>query len=140
MPKPVKKRSQSLNDATLPAPVRKAVRKAKRPSSDPISRAKQLQAEHMAKVEGARPPWAARVAGSTSTTDEQGRVTMDPPGRSVMEPSLSEQLRAHMARLGAKGGKVSGAKRMQMPEAKRKAIAKKGAAARWAKRRSSTNG
>jgi hypothetical protein len=36
-----------------------------------------------------------------------------------------------MAKLGAKGGKVSGAKRMEMPERKRKAIAKKAALARW---------
>ena len=40
----------------------------------------------------------------------------------------------YMAQIGAKGGKVSGAKRMDMPEEKRKAIAKKAAAARWAKK------
>ncbi len=39
----------------------------------------------------------------------------------------------HMRKLGRKGGTVSGAKRMQMPERLRKAIARKGAAARWKK-------
>lgn len=32
---------------------------------------------------------------------------------------------AHMAKLGAMGGKISGARRMEMPEKIRKAIAKK---------------
>ncbi|MCR4374801.1 MAG: hypothetical protein NUW22_08120 [Acidobacteria bacterium] len=45
------------------------------------------------------------------------------------------QYREHMKALGAKGGKVSGAKRMQMPEKQRKAIAVKAAAARWATKR-----
>lgn len=35
---------------------------------------------------------------------------------------FAEQLSAHMRTLGARGGKVSGAKRMEMPGAKRKAI------------------
>jgi hypothetical protein len=42
-----------------------------------------------------------------------------------------------MAALGSKGGKISGAKRMEMPRRSRVAIAKKGAAARWAKKRTS---
>jgi hypothetical protein len=37
-----------------------------------------------------------------------------------------------MAKLGAKGGKVSGAKRMEMPKKLRKTIAKRAADARWA--------
>ena len=41
-----------------------------------------------------------------------------------------------MAKLGAKGGKVSGAKRMEnLSDRKRKEIAKKAAAARWGKPR-----
>ena len=40
-------------------------------------------------------------------------------------------LKAHMKALGSKGGKVSGAKRMQMPKKKRVAIARRAAAARW---------
>ena len=48
---------------------------------------------------------------------------------------FNSQLSTYMARLGSKGGKVSGAKRMQMPQKQRKAIAKKAAAARWGKKR-----
>jgi hypothetical protein len=79
----------------LPAPVRKAVAKAKRPSSDHNTRAKQLMAEHMAKVEATQAPWLGGMV---------------PP----VTP-FAEQLSAHMRALGAKGGKVSGAKRMEMP-------------------------
>ena len=75
----------------------------------------------MAKVEVTQAPW-------------QGEGMVPP-----VVP-FAEQLSAYMRALGTKGGKVSGAKRMQMPEAKRKAIAKKGAAARWAKKPSSTDG
>ena len=100
----------------MPKPVKKAAKKrAKRRSSDPNTRAQQLMAEHMAKVEATNAPWQ---------------------GEGMVPPVIpfAEQLSAHMRALGAKGGKVSGAKRMEMPEAKRKAIAKKGAAARWAKK------
>ena len=69
-------------------------------------RANQMMAEHMEK------------AGEAETEPAQA-------------PSFQDQLSAHMARLGAKGGKISGAKRMEMPEKQRKAIAKKAAAARW---------
>lgn len=64
------------------------------------------------------------------------------PGPAVLTPlepldpnaTVESLLSAYMAKIGAKGGKVSGAKRMEMPEAKRKAIARKGAAARWGKK------
>jgi hypothetical protein len=46
-------------------------------------------------------------------------------------PASQEQLSEHMRTLGAKGGKVSGAKRMEMSEKQRQAIARKAAAARW---------
>jgi hypothetical protein len=36
-----------------------------------------------------------------------------------------------MAKLGAKGGKVSGARRMKMPEEQRREIASKAARKRW---------
>ena len=127
MPKPLKKstakvkakRSSTLDDGTLPKPVHKAVQKAKRPSSDPNTRARQMMTEHMAKVETAQAPWQ---------------------GEGMVPPVIpfAEQLAAHMRALGAKGGKVSGAKRMQMPEKQRRSIAMKGAAARWAKKASST--
>jgi hypothetical protein len=42
-------------------------------------------------------------------------------------------LSAYMAKLGAKGGKISGAKRMEMPAQQRKAIALIAARARWKK-------
>ena len=44
-------------------------------------------------------------------------------------------LSAHMAAIGAKGGKVSGAKRMQMPKEQRRKIAQKAAQARWGKKK-----
>lgn len=68
-----------------------------------------MMAEHMAKAEESKPR---------------------PPA-----PSFAEQLSAHMAKLGKKGGKVSGAKRMEMPEKKRISIARNAARARWAKKR-----
>lgn len=68
-----------------------------------------MMAEHMAKAESAPPL---------------------PP-----MPSFAEQLSAHMAKLGSKGGKVSGAKRMEMPAKKRRDLAMKAAQARWAKKR-----
>ncbi len=100
----------------MPKPLKKPAKKrAKRPSSDPNTRAKRLLTQHMAKVEVTNAPWQAETA---------------------LPPTVpfAEQLSAHMRALGAKGGKVSGAKRMAMPEARRKAVAKKGAAARWAKK------
>jgi general stress protein YciG len=45
-----------------------------------------------------------------------------------------------MSKLGSKGGKVSGAKRMEMPEKLRKAIARKGGLARAANRRPKAKG
>jgi hypothetical protein len=93
----------------MPKPVKKAA--TKRPSSDPNLRARQMMAEHMAKAESTPPL---------------------PPA-----PSFAEQLSAHMAKIGAKGGKVSGAKRMEMPAEQRKAIALKANRARWPKRRKS---
>jgi hypothetical protein len=99
----------------MPKPVKKASGKlpvppkSKRPS-DPNRAAKAILDEHMARL-----------------TD--GQDVTPPRG-----DTFQEQLSAHMARLGAKGGKISGAKRMEMPEKQRKAIAKKAAAARWGKK------
>jgi hypothetical protein len=45
--------------------------------------------------------------------------------------TFEQQLSAHMAKLGAKGGKVSGARRMRMPPEQRSEIALKAALARW---------
>ena len=96
----------------MPKPVTKASGKLPVPpkpkrSADPNRAAHAILAEHMARLQ---PDVAASQAGT-----------------------FQAQLSAHMAKLGAKGGKVSGAKRMEMPEKQRKAIAKKAAAARWGK-------
>jgi len=48
---------------------------------------------------------------------------------------FKEKLSAYMAELGAKGGKVSGAKRMDMPSWQRREIAMKAAKARWAQKK-----
>lgn len=65
--------------------------------------------------------------------EHMGRVQGEAADQMILDPRsvISE----HMAKIGAKGGKVSGAKRMKMPEKVRKAVARKGAAARWAKKR-----
>ena len=69
------------------------------------------------------------------TKADAGRYAAPVPDSPLPAPqSFQEQYSAHMARLGKKGGKISGAKRMEMPEKQRKAIAKKAAAARWGKR------
>jgi hypothetical protein len=49
--------------------------------------------------------------------------------------SFDDQFRAHMAKLGRMGGKISGAKRMEMPGEQRREIASKAARAMWAKRK-----
>lgn len=95
----------------MPKPVKKTAKK--RPSSDPNRRAHQLMGAHLDKLNEGK--WATPEPDVT------------PPHGDPFE----EQFRKRMAELGRKGGKASGAKRMEMPEAKRKAIAKKAAAARW---------
>lgn len=113
----------ACDDGLMPKPVKKADPKKKttaerRPSSDPNRRAHQLIDAHLDKL--SRGKWA------TSEPD------VTPPHGDPFE----EQFRKRMSELGRKGGKTSGAKRMEMPKAKRKAIAKKAAAARWSKRES----
>ena len=68
--------------------------------------------------------WARHMV-ELSTTDPEQEA---PP---VIAPAA---LSAYMAKLGAKGGKISGAKRMEMPVEQRKAIALLAARARWKKR------
>lgn len=61
------------------------------------------------------------------------RSTGDDDTPADLQPA---QISAYMAALGRKGGKVSGAKRMQnLTEDERKAIALKAARARWSKPR-----
>jgi hypothetical protein len=108
---------ESCDHWRMPKPVKKATKKAvkkvagtlpvppkRKRPSDPMKAAQSILAEHMGRVEAPEPL------------------------------SFEEQYRKRMSELGAKGGKTSGAKRMQMPEATRKAIAKKAAAARWGKK------
>lgn len=104
MPKPVKKAKTA----------KKTPRKAAKPSRDPMLRARQMMAEQMEKFGTSEKPWA--------------ETEPLPP---VL--SFKDQLSAHMAKLGAKGGKISGAKRMEMPASKRREIAKLAATARWKK-------
>lgn len=101
----------------MPKPLKKLAqkppakpRKPKRPS-DPNRAAHAMIAEHMARVEAAQePPDTA------------------PP------LDFEAAYKAHMAKLGAKGGRVGGKRRMEtMTPEKRQAVARKAAAARWAK-------
>lgn len=73
--------------------------------SDPNRAAHAMIQEHMARLE------------ADATTDFQA------------------QLSAHMRKLGAKGGKASGAKRMEMPVEERRRIASLAARAMWARRK-----
>jgi hypothetical protein len=97
----------------MPKPVKKAAKfktppKPKRPP-DPSRAASSIFEEHMERIRG---------------TDAADQPIVDP----------LTIIREHMAKIGAKGGKVSGAKRMEMPKKQRKDIAKKAAAARWGKK------
>lgn len=98
----------------MPKPLKKAARKPKNPvkpkrPTDVNRAVHAMMAEHMALAqEGAVPP------------------PLD----------FDAQYKAHMAKLGAKGGKVSGARRMDNLTAdKRSEIASKAARAMWAKRK-----
>jgi len=108
MPKPLKKAQ-----GALPVPP-----KPKRPS-DPMKAAQAMLAEHMSRVDDRHSKFTA--------TDESIEVSESPAA-----PSFEQQYRAHMAKLGAKGGKISGAKRMQnLSKKQRTEIARKAATARW---------
>lgn len=74
---------------------------------------------------------AARAILSEHMSRQNLGLETDP----LPAPSFKEQLSAHMAKLGAKGGKVSGKKRMTMPKSERIRIASLGAKAMWAKRK-----
>lgn len=66
------------------------------------------------------------------------QVTADHPAKAG-EPTSEDDsdtaaiISAYMRVLGTRGGTVSGSKRMDMSERKRKEVAGKGAAARWGK-------
>ena len=95
----------------MPKPVKKSAKKApvkaKRPSSDPNRRAHQMLAEHM-----------SLVTGSTVTP---------PHGDPLADP-----VRAYMSKIGKKGGKIGGKRRLEtMTSAERSEVAFKAAQARW---------
>ena len=98
----------------MPKPVKKPVRKLKTPPkpkrpTDPNRAAHSMLAEHMARVQ-AEPPAAAL--------------------------DFKTQYRAHMRKLGKKGGKVGGKRRLEtMTPEQRSDLASKAARAMWAKRR-----
>jgi hypothetical protein len=98
----------------MPKRVKNAKPKAtKKPSSDPMVRARQLMQEHQAKADAGASHWKPEATPAVPTP---------------------EQVSALMSALGRKGGKASGAKRMEnLSDRQRKEIAKKAAAARWAK-------
>jgi general stress protein YciG len=101
----------------MPKPVKKAAPK-RRPASDPNRRAHQMLDEHLAELDQGK--W--KDAPTPDVTPPHG----DP---------FEEQYRKRMSDLGRKGGKVSGAKRMEnLTPKQRKEIAKKAAAARWSDR------
>ena len=100
MPQPVKQK-----------PVTKKKGTAKRPSSDPVVRMKQVMREMEAK---------------------QADVFPTPESK-----SFEEQFKARMKELGRKGGKASGENRMtSLTDEKRSEVALKAARARWAKAKS----
>jgi len=80
-----------------------------------------------------QPAWAEKFGNVTiSVEDTETTVRLTPEEAKTFEAHY----RARMAALGAKGGKISGAKRMENLSAKRrKEIAKRAAAARWGKER-----
>jgi general stress protein YciG len=105
----------------MPKPVKNAAKKPaakKRQSSDPNRRAHQILTEHLAKLDEGK--WKA--APDPEATPPHG----DP---------FEAMYRARMAELGRRGGKASGAKRMQnLTDKERREIAVKAARARWAKK------
>ena len=98
----------------MPKPVKKKPGKRRSPSSDPMTRARQLMAEHMEKAE----------------TGRYGAPMPDSPLPAV--PSFQDQLSAHMAKIGAKGGKIGGKRRLETLSAgRRKELARHAALERW---------
>lgn len=95
----------------MPKPVKKSAPKAtanpKRPSSDPNVRAHQMIAEIKDK----------------QVTGQEAEMPAPTPA----------QISTYMSKLGSKGGKASGAKRMEnLTEARRREIASQAARKRWA--------
>ena len=102
----------------MPKPLKKSpVRKLKTPAkpkrpSDPNRAAHSMLAEHMARLQD------------------------EPEGQPAAPLDFETQYKAHMAKLGTKGGKIGGKRRLEtMTEAERKKVARLGAQARWGKKK-----
>ncbi len=93
----------------MPKPVKKAQKRTMRlRPSDPNRAAQSMLAEHMSRVQGG--------AADQPVTDPETII------------------REHMRKIGSKGGKVGGKRRLEtMTKKERAAVAKKAAAARWKK-------
>lgn len=61
------------------------------------------------------------------------RLKDKPSPEPLTVASAQDIIREHMRKLGAKGGKASGAKRMEMPQEDRRRVAAIAAKARWAR-------
>jgi hypothetical protein len=87
----------------------------------------------------ARRPKPPAKSKRSSDPKPAGRLQVQHHMRRMAEGPMPDdfgtQLSTYMAHLGRKGGKISGAKRMEnLSERKRKAIARKAAAVRWSKK------
>ena len=98
----------------MPKPLKKLARKLKTPAkpkrpTDPNRAAHSMLAEHMGRVQ-----------------EEPAPAPLD----------FQAQYKAHMAKLGAKGGRIGGKRRLEtMTQERREEIALKAANARWHKER-----
>lgn len=80
-----------------------------------------------------RPPSDPNRAGADMVSRSlEVHETPSPP------PDFKAQLGVYMSEMGRKGGKASGAKRMEMPVEERRRIASLAARAMWAKRKGAT--
>jgi hypothetical protein len=132
MRKPVKKAAPKKLVATRIGKGPHSTKASKSPLSGANRRVKPSIDEHVLKFEQSGKPWAKDSGGVTVTVEGTDIVRVATPEEAQ---ALQTLFRAHMASLGAKGGTVSGAKRMDMPANKRREVALKAAQARWAKRR-----
>jgi hypothetical protein len=74
--------------------------------------------------------WARHMVEVSTAEPETAAPTPTP------KPRISKELRAYMSALGKRGGRMSGAKRMEnLSDEQRREIASKAARAMWAKRR-----
>ena len=127
----------------MPKPVKKPARKKKAPAkraSDPNRRAHQMMAELEAKQAKGQSFWAKSTGKVRHTPSEElPDVSIEAMDRNLQ--TFQEMLSAHMAKLGAKGGKIGGKRRLEtMTSEQRSLIALKAAQSRWGKKRKRSDG